>query len=60
MAEYYDQFAKPDMVGSQLTEKGYLFNTAYIGVNADKFGSGVVSMLKEKNYPAIYQNMSEA
>lgn len=60
VAEYYDQFAKPDMVGSQLTEKGYLFNTAYIGVNADKFGSGVVSMLKEKNYPAIYQNMSEA
>jgi phage terminase large subunit len=59
VAEYYNQFAIPDTVGTQLSEKGYLYNTAYIGVHADKYGQAVVSILKSKNYPAIYQNMNE-
>jgi phosphoserine phosphatase len=59
VAEYYSQFAITDTVGTQLAEKGYLYNTAYIGVHADKYGQAVVSILKDKNYPAIYQNMNE-
>jgi hypothetical protein len=60
VAEYYNQFALPDVVGTQLAEKGYLYNTAYIGVHADRYGQGVVSILKDRNYPAIYQNMNES
>ena len=59
VAEYYNQFALAHEVGTQLTEKGYLYNTAYVGIHADKYGQGVVSILKDKNYPAIYQNMNE-
>ncbi len=60
VAEYYSQYALPDVVWNELSEKGYLYNTAYIGINADKYGTSIVSIMKGKNYPSLYQNMNES
>lgn len=59
IAEYYSQGVTPDQVAKELSERGYIYNTAFIAVNADNIGSAVVWILKEKKYPNLYQDVNE-
>lgn len=59
IAEYYSQGVTPDQVAKELSERGYIYNTAFIAVNADNIGSAVVGILKEKKYPNLYQDVNE-
>lgn len=52
-------FTGDEHIGEDLAVKGMLYNNAIIGVNADKHGSQVIQVLKNKNYPKIFERMEQ-
>jgi len=52
-------FTGDEHIGEELALKGVLYNNATIGVNADKYGSQVIQVLKNKNYPKIFERMEQ-